>query len=324
MRGPTLYPPLTVRPSPGFLVVLPLYAAMAMALGFVDHHSRAHVEKAYVEYMPEVLSGQAGPPARYRVLAPMLYDWLMKATGSQPENGWLVFRFLCLLAVFACGHLLYRTWFSTGGAVAGNAIVAALLPLTFTVSWGHPDHFVELALFALGCACAVRRWFVPFLVVLVLATLNRETGFLLVVMFAGVEGLSAQGLRRTGIAALTWAAVYAGLRWRLGFMPYDAWNFRNNLTQLFEWPVTSWQRDLYYRAYGWFFVAIFTGPLLIIVRTWAVQPRFVRVGVGLAVPLFLAIGILFSSLMEPRIFTPLLPLLATGMLFALFEPEPRS
>jgi hypothetical protein len=313
-----------VRPSPGFLVVLPLYLAMSMALGFMDHHSRAHTEKAYVEYMPEVLSGQAGAPARYRVLAPTLYDWLMKATGSQPENGWLVFRFLGLVGVFASGHLLFRTWFSTGGAVAGNAIVAALLPLTFTVSWGHPDHFVELALFALGCACAVRRWFVPFLAVLVLATLNRETGFLLVVFFAGVEGISAPAVRRLGIAAVTWAAVYAGLRWRLGFVPYDPWQVGPNLGFLFEWPVTAYQRDLYYRAYAWLFVPLLIAPVIAIARTWTAQPRFVRVGVGLALPMFLVIGFLFSSVMEPRIFTPLLPVLATGMLFALFEPESRS
>jgi hypothetical protein len=312
-----------VRPSPGFLVVLPLYLAMAMALGFVDQRTRPHAEKAYAEYMPEVLSGQAGPPARYRVLAPTLYGWLMKASGSQPENGWIVFRFLCLVAVFACGHLLYRTWFSTGGAVAGNAIVAALLPLTFTVSWGHPDHFVELALFALGCACAVRRWFVPFLAVLVLATLNRETAFLLVVIYAGVEGFSAPALRRIGVAALTWAAVYAGLRWRLGFVPYDAWQANNNLTFLFQWPITAWQRDLYYRAYAWFFVALLGAPIVVIARTWPAQPRFVRAGVGLAVPLFLAIGFTFSSVMEPRIFTPLLPILATGMLFGLFAPDAK-
>ena len=313
-----------MRPNPGFLLVLPLYVAMAMALGLVDHHSRAHADKAYVEYMPDVLSGQAGAPARYRVLSPLLYDGLMKATGSQPENGWLVFRFLGLVAVFAAGHLLYRTWFSTGGAVAGNAIVAALLPLTFTVSWGHPDHFVELALFALGCACAVRRWFVPFLAVLVLATLNRETGFLLVVIYLGVEGLTAPALRRAGIAALTWAAVYAGLRWRLGFSPYDPWQYANNIYFLFTWPGFAWQRDLYYRAYAWLFIPMLVAPLVIILRTWAAQPGFVRVGVGLALPLFVIIGFTFSSLMEPRIFTPLLPLLATGTLFGLFVPEAKS
>jgi hypothetical protein len=315
-----------VRSRPGFLVVFPLYLAMAVALGFMDHHSRAHTEKAYAEYMPEVLSGQAGAPARYRVLAPTLYHWLMKATGSQPENGWLVFRFLGLVAVFASGHFLFRTWFSTGGAVAGNALIAALLPLTFTVSWGHPDHFVELALFGLGCACAVRRWFVPFLAVLVLAALNRETAFLLVVLFAGVEGFSFSmpALRRMAIAAVTWAAVYAGLRWRLGFVPYNAWEVTNNFNRLLRWPVTAWQTDLYYRAFGWFFVPLLGAPVITIVRTWSAQPRFVRAGVALALPLFLAIGVTFSSVMEPRIFTPLLPVLATGMLFALFEPESRS
>jgi hypothetical protein len=313
-----------VRPRPGFLVVLPLYLAMAMALGFVDHNVRPHASDSYTKFVPEMIAGQAQPPARYRVLAPALYDWLTRATESQPENSWLVFRFLGLVASFAAGHLLYRTWFSTAGAVAGNALVAALLPLTFTNSWGQPDHFVELALFSLGCACLARRWHIAFLAVLALATLNRETAFLLVVVYAGVEGLSLPAMRRIAAASAVWAAVYLGLRWKLGYAPYEAWWFGNNLNQLVHWPVSAWQRDLYYRVYAWFFVAMLAGPLVIIARTWATQPRFVRAGVGLALPLFVVIGVTFSSVMEPRIFTPLLPLLATGMLFALFEPEPRS
>lgn len=313
-----------MRPRPGFLVVLPLYLAMAMALGFVDQYVRGRASEAFTKHVPAVMAGQAEPPARYRVLAPAIYDWMTRATGSQPENSWLVFRFLCLLGAFAAGHLLYRTWFSTGGAVAGNAFVAALLPLTFTNPAGHPDTFTELLLFTLGCACAVRRWMWPFLVTLALATLNRETAFLLVLVYAGIEGLSARGLRKVAAAAILWGVIYAGLRWKLGYASYEAWQFGNNLTRLFQWPVQAWQRDLFYRGYGWFFVVMLAGPVFLIARTWAAQPRFVRVGVGIVLPLFVVIGVTFSSVMEPRIFTPLLPLVATGMLFGLFAPESNS
>src|SRR5690242_7930273 len=113
---------------------------MAVALGFVDQTVRPHVSEAYEKYVPEVVSGQAAAPARYRILAPAVYDWMTRGTGSQPENSWIVFRFLCLLAAFVAGHILYSTWFSGAAPVAGNALMAALLPLTFTNSYGHPDH----------------------------------------------------------------------------------------------------------------------------------------------------------------------------------------
>lgn len=303
--------------------MLPLYLAMATALGFVDHRVRPFPETAWTKYVPAVLHHEEPAPAKYRVLGPIVYDKLLHATGLRPDTAWLFFRWLCLLGAFLAGHLLYSTWFSSRGAVAGNAVLGAVLPLTFTVSWGHPDHLLELFLFTLGCACVARRWTTAFLGVLVVATLNRETAFLLVVVFAVAEGLTVGRLRWIGAAALVWLATYAGLRWRLGYSGYNPLHFWENLWFLQTWPEFAKDRDIYYRFYGWFFVLLLGAPIVAIVRTWAAQPRFVRGAAGVAVPLFVTIGFLFSSVMEPRIFTPLLPLLATGMLFALFEPESR-
>lgn len=304
----------------GFLTVLPLYIAMAISIGFVDHHVRPGGDHAYTKYVPEVMAGTAAPPARYRVLAPFTYTQVVRLTGLSLDDGWVLFRWLCLVGAFAAGHLLYRSWFSTGAAVAGNAMVAVLLPLTFTNGWGHPDHFMELLLFTLGCACAARGWGWLFLVVLVLSGLNRETSFLLVMVFTGAEALTSRRLRWIAAAVGVWVAVYAGLRWQLGFVSYNPINVRENLKSLFWWPAFAADRDLYSRLYGWFFLAFLGAPVAAIARTWSAQPRFVRVAVGVATPIFVLIGVTCSSVMEPRIFTPLLPLLVTGLLFAFFAP----
>jgi hypothetical protein len=307
-----------MRRSVGFLTVLPLYLAMAMAIGFVDQHVRPFADSAYKPddgYVARVVAGTEAPPAKYRILAPYAYSGLVRVTGLKPENGWLVFRWLCLVGVFAAGHLLYRSWFSTGAAVAGNAIVGVLLPLTFTNGWGHPDHLVELALFTLGCACIARGWFPLFLAVLALAGSNRETSFLLVMVFAGAQARTSQRIGAIAAAVGVWGAVYGGLRWWLGYVPYNPLNISNNMWQSF-----AADRDLYSRLYPWFFVALLAGPVAAIVRTWAVQPRFVRASVGVVTPFFVIIGLTFSSVIETRIFTPLLPLLTTGLLFAFFSP----
>jgi hypothetical protein len=309
-----------IRRQLGFLTVLPLYVAMAMSIGFVDHHVRPFGDHAYTKYVPEVIAGTAAPPARYRVLAPFIYTQMVRLTGLTPDDGWVLFRWLCLVGAFAAGHLLYRSWFSTGAAVAGNAVVAVLLPLTFTNGWGHPDHFMELLLFTLGCACAARGWVWPFLAVLVLNGLNRETSFLLVMVFMGAEALTRRRLGWIAAAVGVWVAVYAGLRWRLGFVPYNPLHVRENLNFLLSWPAFAADRDLYSRLYPWFFVALLGAPVAAIARTWSAQPRFVRLAVGVATPVFVIIGVTFSSVMEPRILTPLLPLLVTGLLFAFFAP----
>jgi len=309
------------RRALGLLTLLPLYLVIAAAIGFVDHRVRPFGADAYTKVIPEFVEGTAPPPGKYRILAPFAYLHLRDAFGMQPENAWILFRWLGLVASLLAGHLLYRTWFSEGAAVLGNVLTAVLLPLTFTNGYGIPDHFTELFLFTLGCACIARSWMPGFLVVLLFAGLNRETSFLLVMLLAVAGPLTRQRLIWIGAAAAIWAAVYVGLRWWLGFSPYNPVELTNNIGRMFSWPVEAWQRDLFYRAFGWFFVALIGAPLVIIVRTWASQPRFVRGAVAVVVPVFVAIGVTFSSVMEPRIFTPLIPLLVTGVLFALFTPE---
>jgi len=306
--------------------VLPLYLAMATALGFIDLRIRTSLDTSYTKYVPAVLAGQEPPPAKYRVLAPYVYDKLQHALCMRPDNAWALFRWLCLVAALCAGHLFFRTWFSTGATIAGNAIVAILLPLTFTNSWGHPDDLMELFLFTLGCACLARGWYAAFLAVLAAAAFNRETSFLLVLLFAVAPAarLTAARVRALVVPALVWAFVYVGLRYKLGYVAYDPLQVSGNLSRLFTWPSFAADRDIYYRLYGWFFVILLLAPLAIIVRGWRTQPPFLRGALAIAVPLFVAIGVVFSSVMEPRIFTPLLPLLAAGVLATVFVPEAEA
>ncbi len=60
---------------------------------------------------------------------------------------------------------------------------------------------------------------------------------------------------------------------------------------------------------------------MLVARTWARQPRFSRIAAGVVAPAFLAVGFLFSSVIEARIFTPVLTLVAPGVLIALFPDE---
>ena len=77
-------------------------------------------------------------------------------TRGDPEIVFLALRLIGWFASFAIFYVYLRTWFPMAAAMAGTALVAAGLPLTFTNSWAHPDHVAELALFTLGCLTIAR------------------------------------------------------------------------------------------------------------------------------------------------------------------------
>src|SRR5262245_15434222 len=116
----------------GLLTLLPLYLAIATAVGFVDYRVRPYGDKAYTETIPAFIEGTAQAPGKYRILSPFAYLHLRQAFHMQPENAWIVFRFLSLFAVLLAGHLFFRSWFSEGVALLGNVLIAVMLPLTFT------------------------------------------------------------------------------------------------------------------------------------------------------------------------------------------------
>lgn len=299
----------------GLAGFLPLYLAAATAMGFVDYHVRTYPDLGFEQYSPSVLAGTAEPPGRYRVLAPYVYDGLRRATGLSPLYAWLVFRWVSLVLALAAGHLYLTTWFDRGQAVAGNMLMLALMPLTFTNAWPHPDHFVELFLFTLACACIARGWFYAFMAALALSALNRETSvFLLPLFWLAVPDSAGHRLRVASAAAL-WGAIYVGLRWALGFETYDAWQAVRNL---------GWFQPLsaayppYYRIRGWFYLLLLVPCFWLAAASWRQQPRFARVATAIVAPAFVVVGFLFSSVIESRIFAPVMALLLPGVLFALF------
>lgn len=297
----------------GLSAILPLYIALATALGFVDFRVRTHHERDLV-YTASVLAGTEEAPGRYRILAPYAFEALTRITRLTPQNSWFLFRWLCLIAAFLAGHVYLRTWFTDGVAACGNVLMGALFPLTFTNAWAHPDHFMELFLFTLASACIVRAWDGPFAGALTLNALNRETSVFLVLLFVLARPFSRRHLLwSTGFAAL-WLGVAVTLRWQLGVSTYDPWQAPQNLKFLM---LLSTAYDPYYRVFAWFVVLLIAPLLWLIARTWSQQPRFTRVASTIVVPAFLLVSFLFSSIIETRIFTPLLPLLIPGALVAL-------
>ena len=117
--------------------------------------------------------------------------------------------------------------------------------------------------------------------------------------------------------AVLWLAVTLTLRWQLGMSTYNPWQAPQNLKFLELLPAAY---DPYYRAFAWFVVLLGAPLVLLIGRTWPHQPRFTKVATAIVTPAFVLVAFLFSSIIETRIFTPLLPLLIPGVMTALLAP----
>jgi hypothetical protein len=321
----------------GLLRALPIYLAFATSLGFVDYRIRAHADHAFTNYIPAVIAGTEDPPGKYRVLAPWIYEATTRPqpdqTLGEPEHeeavssrraAWVVFRWASLLAVWIAVHAYLTAWFPWTVAVAANGVLAAMLPLTFTNGWGHPDHFIELVLLA-GCAAGIARgasWFVLAAGV-ALATLNRETSAIIVMLYALAEPLTAgRAVRAAGLGAV-WLAVTIALRVGLGWMPYDPRQFGRNIEFLQGTGRGILPAVPYNGAYAWFFVVILVAMGALVIWSWRRQPRHARAAAAVVVPAFAAVCVLFSSVVETRVFSPILVLLLPGVMFSLFEPKHR-
>ncbi len=286
------------------LILGVLYATAAISLGFVDLRTRSYPNYPFEKFMPEVVSGVAPPPARYRVLVPFALTLLARQTGWSMKSIWYATRLLGFWIALVVFHVYLRTWFDVPAAILGTFVVAATLPLTFTNSWGHPDDVAELVLFTAACLAAARDWTVGFGVLLTLAALNRETSVFLVLLYAMCAPLTRQRVIDTGAFAALWAVVYAGLRVERGLQTYDPFQIRENWAFLKLLPPAY---DPYYRRYAYFGLAIF-GPIVAIAASaWGAAPRFMKASLVL-VPLVIAVCFTFSSIIETRIFTPLFPL----------------
>lgn len=308
-------------------LALILYVGVAVAVGFVDFRVRPGQQQDYpvTHYIPGVLNGTYGAPATYRVLAPFLTDLFIRVTGIDALIGFLITRLIFIYAALVALHAYARHWYSPGPALGGTLGVAALLPLTFTNGWAHPDSFPELCLFTLGCLLVARGNDLLFFFVLILATLNRETAVFLVLLWGcyRLPGRWSRGdLARLAGYALTWIAIYAGLRWLRGFQSYQYFTFWANVNALKPVPPGY---DPYRRIFGYFWLVLLVIPGWFAVRASRMPgaPAFVR-RVPPVAGAFVAVCFVISMVIEARIFVPMFPLLLPGVMWVFAGTDGRE
>jgi hypothetical protein len=299
------------------VIAVVFYLTVALGMGFADHRMRRFPEHVITNFMPGVLAGSYGAPDIYRPLSPWIFTKFAELTGWTPLVSFLVLRGITIFGSLVATHLLLRTWFSAATSLGATLGVAALMPLTFTNSWAHPDTFVELLIFSLGCRAVALRQNVWFGVVLAIGMLNRETTGFLTLLWAADRWTDR---RRPGtwLTAVSYGSIvvgaYAGLRWLRGFQHYRYWMLPENLRAVQLLPAGF---DPYLRIAGIFWLALLAVPAGLSI--WTIRdpeaPAFMRASVMTAGAL-LIVSLMLAAIIEVRVLTPLFALLAPPMVWA--------
>jgi hypothetical protein len=261
-----------------------------------------------------ILAHTIEAPDRYRFVLPMMIEGpiaVLQRSMSRNDafdRAYAVFYVLALPAFLASLFAYVRVWFPSEAALVGVLFVAATLPVAMRPNEYGPHSFLEPTFISLALLCILRDRRLWLAVLVAVATLNRETGIFLVVLYALARPLNQQRAIVTVAYGAIWLTVFIGLRLYAG----DAdryWTvakvFTSNLSQL---PLTVFNVAALFGVFWWFAAAGFRD-----------SPTFVR-RVAVVIPVYLAVIGVWGVWWEVRLLLPLLPLLLPLALSFLFRP----
>ncbi len=268
--------------------------------------------KARRSFQAGILEHNIEAPDRYRFVLPMMVEGPIEvlqrsmSRNDAFDRAYAVFYVLALPAFLASLFAYVRVWFPAEPALVGVLFVAATLPIAMRPNEYGPHSFLEPTFISLSLLCILRDRRLWLAVLVAVATLNRETGVFLVVLYAVARPLNKQRAITTLAYGAIWLTVFIGLRLYAG----DAdryWTvakiFSSNLSQL---SLTVFNVAALFGVFWWFAAAGFRHA-----------PAFVR-RVAVVIPAYLAVIGVWGVWWEVRLLLPLMPLLLPLALSFLF------
>jgi hypothetical protein len=200
--------------------------------------------------------------------------------------------------------------------------VAAVIPVALRDHVYQPWSLLEFGFVALGMLLVLHQKGLAFAAVVALASLNRETGLILALLFPLIEidliGLvkrhipfpARQLLLSTGYA-LIWGVIYLALRMGRGQAPLID-SYALILTENLSLTKMRWilANNALFLGAGWFFALL----------GFKKSPAAVRRAAGIIVP-YLGLMLVFTRWWEVRLWMTLYPVLIPMMLAYLFSVE---
>ena len=245
----------------------------------------------------KAMANTIGAPLQYRVLSYLLPE-IPHRLGLSVFDSYLLVRFLCLVAMGALLHALWRPWLRREHQALAGLLLFYLIYMASTLPMPQPAEPINVVI-VIGCYLCLQRGKLAGLYLLVLlGALNKLTVVFVapVVLFHLLLGAPRRDLRVWARAAGHGAALFllaAGIRLAvlqlLGPRDYisSLWMFRQNL---------KWMGDT---VAGWMFLLLVVAPMLLIWITWRRQPVLVRAH-SLMLPLFVGSHFAITIMAEFR------------------------
>jgi hypothetical protein len=185
-------------------------------------------QAAYQLHLAQV-DHTAGAPNRYRVLAPFLVEKISLLVHDSPERNFIIGYFayyqwsvaFSLLMIF----LYLRMWYTRSVSLTGLVIVAVSMLVSFGDGYFQPWSILEIGLFTAGLLAIYKDQKFVLIVLIILATLNRETGVFIAIAYPLIHlhrkapHLSWIHLIWSGIFLAIWGIFFFGLHIWLGHAP---------------------------------------------------------------------------------------------------------
>lgn len=281
-----------------------------------------------LELHDQIIRGTAPSPYRYRVLVPFMMEALTTALShfiSKKAGFFLSYAIYDLLAVFFLLGLLFvwlKNWFSKEHALIGVLFVAGTMPIALQDHFFQPWSLLEAGLFSAALLAIYQKRYFLLVFLVVLASLNRETGILipLVFLLTSLDGKSYMKERRNiewkpivvfCIIFTIWAVIFLGLRYHRGYAPGAG-----TLMELFIRNTSG--GNLLFVILN---VSLFLGGFwLFTFLGYKYAPGFIQ-RTALIVPFYLLLVIIWGAWREVRLFMPLYPVLVPLGLSFLFQQD---
>ncbi len=260
-----------------------------------------------------LLDHSAEAPMRYRILVPYIIQSIGALFPGNPKDNFLFSYFLYYqFSIAFTLFMLYgflRFWFSRKLAFTGLLITAISLLVAFGDGYFQPWSILEIGLFTAGLMAIYKDKSVLLAVIILMSSLNRETGVVLCLAYLLVHMspnrpfmLPRQILCSVGYVAI-WAAVFVGLRLWLGIVP------QLSLTEIIQRNLTP--SALFFTVINLF---LFLGALWILVfHGYKTAPDFIRKA-WRVVPVYLVFYLVFGLWQEVRLLSTLYPILVATIL----------
>lgn len=312
---------------PEFLIAMLLILSGALSVSY-DYYQKIDVKflRSRIELHDAIIEGNAPSPYQYRVLVPFTTQIIRKTLGGLGQNSTDAFRYAYALydfiaiafSLFAT-YVYLRIWFRYEPALIGTLLLAILMPANFKYHYFQPWSLIEIGFFALGLYAIHQRKKLTLISLVILATLNRETGIFIPMLYglslafeylqdkSSLKGNAHRwllGLITLGISI----GLLIGLRLIFGNLSHVV-----NLSDLFYrniQPTNLRRTAIAFSLFlGAFWLLIFFG--------FPKAPRFVKASLAI-LPFYLLTYLVWGAWYETRVLMPLYPVLIPVGLSAIF------